>query len=299
MGPKRNHHILPRLYLKGFVEKKDEPFIWEYRKGMGFNPGAQTKSNPRHKHIGVPCAVKDYYAYPHEGGGVDYDSYEDILETLEKPANPIFEKIRSQKPITAAEKETFASYMGQMLRRVPSYRADLKKRLPEVAKAMEPSQEFFQTLNWPDNEETRKRYKEIAEREANKEGAEVRTHLKCVANTEQSLLPAHFMQMKWRFFTAPRENGFLTGDNPIFYFKKLGLRNPASEVSFPISTEVALVASWAENHKEGFFKAPSQVVKELNRRTASFASELVYFWRSESWVMSLLDKVEHRFNSIH
>jgi hypothetical protein len=105
--------------------------------------------------------------------------------------------------------------------------------------------------------------------------------------------------MKWRFFTAPSGHGFLTGDNPVFYFKSLGLGHAASEVSFPISTEVALVASWVENHREGFFEAPSQVVKELNRRTASFASELVYFWRPESWVVSLLDKTEHRFNSIH
>jgi hypothetical protein len=46
MEKKHNHHILPKFYLKGFVEIKDKPFIWEYRKGMQFSPGMHDKYNP-------------------------------------------------------------------------------------------------------------------------------------------------------------------------------------------------------------------------------------------------------------
>lgn len=30
-NPKREHHVLPELYLKGFIIKGDEPFIWAFR----------------------------------------------------------------------------------------------------------------------------------------------------------------------------------------------------------------------------------------------------------------------------
>ena len=299
METKHTHHVLPRLYLKGFVEEPGKPFIWEYRKGQGFNPGWKSRNNPQRRSISVAGASEDYYAYPDVQGGVDYDSYENILMRLEQPANSIFEKIRAQKFVTDPEREVFAAYMAQMHRRVQNYRDDVEVMLPEIAASLKPSREVLKILKWADTQEATDAYRAIALREADKEGAAIRTHLVCAANSPQSELPSYLVRMKWRFFVAPAGQGFLTGDNPIFYFKRLGIKHCAAEVYFPISTEIALVASWTENHKEGFFPAPSQVVKEINRRTASFATESLFFCRSEDWVQRLLNKTERRFNSIH
>jgi hypothetical protein len=299
METKHNHHVLPRLYLKGFVEVKRHPFIWEYTKGREFDPGSKSRNNPQRRSIGVAGAFEDYYAYPDEQGGVDCDTYENILMRLEQPANPVFAKIRGNQFITPTEREVFAAYITQMHRRVPEYRDGVSKMLPEIAASLKPSREVLELLNWPDTPDATEAYRQIAFRQASEEGAAVRTHLICAANSEQSILPSFLTRMKWRFFVAPAGTGFLTGDNPVFYFKGIGVKHSDSEISFPISTEVALVASWQENHKEGFFPAPSQVVKEINRRTASFASERLYYCRAESWIPLLLQKTERRFNSIH
>ena len=264
METKHTHHILPRLYLKGFVEEPGKPFIWEYRKGQGFSPGWKSRSNPQRRSIRVAGAAGDYYAYPDGQGGVDYDGFENILMRLEQPANPIFEKIRARQFITDSEREVFADYMAQMHRRVQDYRDGVEAMLPGIAASLKPSREVLEILKWADTQEATDAYRAIALREAAKEGAAIRTHLVCAANSPQSELPSYLIRMKWRFFVAPTSQGFLTGDNPVFYFKGLGIKHRAAEVSFPISTEIALVTSWAENHKEGFFPAPSQVVKEIN-----------------------------------
>jgi hypothetical protein len=46
-NPKRDHHVLPEFYLKGFVIKKGEPFIWIYKRGELYNPGqGKITNNP-------------------------------------------------------------------------------------------------------------------------------------------------------------------------------------------------------------------------------------------------------------
>jgi hypothetical protein len=292
MNVKRHHHTLPRLYLKGFVETKSQAFIWEYTKGKPFNPG----HNPRRKSIGRPCATKDYYAYRHDTGDVDFDVIENLLEDFEKPANSVFEKIRSLQWITEEEKATFSFYVIQMHRRVPRYREELAGLLPEAAASLEP--EVRRRFCLPDSKETTEFFNGIFERIKTPK-YETRVHLDVLGNTRSSLLIDVLRAMKWRFFVAPPNHKFLTADDPVFYFQSLGLLRPNSEVSFPISTEVALVASNAEIVREGFFPAPSQVVKELNRRTASRAAHRAYFWQPEQWIVSLLEKKAHEFNSIH
>lgn len=108
--PKREHHILPKLYLKGFVIKEGEPFIWVYKHGEPYNPGqGRITNNPYRASIGK-LSVRDYYAYPEEEGKKDFETYENILESLEKPANLVFEKIRKYKAITFGEKHAFSLY---------------------------------------------------------------------------------------------------------------------------------------------------------------------------------------------
>jgi len=57
---------------------------------------------------------RDAYAFSRLDGTDDFDSVEKQLEILEKPANPIFAKIRNRQPISLHEKATFATYVGYM-----------------------------------------------------------------------------------------------------------------------------------------------------------------------------------------
>src|ERR1051326_332073 len=117
--PKRDHHVLPELYLKGFVIKEDEPFIWVYKRGEAYSPGrGKITNNPYINSIRRTAVERDFYAYPSEGGRKDFETFENRLEELEKPANPIFAKLRSHQTITSQEKRQFSTYVVQMHRRV-------------------------------------------------------------------------------------------------------------------------------------------------------------------------------------
>ena len=132
VNPKRNHHILPRLYLKGFVEEDGKPFIWQFKKGQPFNPGKARLSNPRWMSIGTPAATRDYYAYPHAINDADFEKVENLLMSFEQRSDLILAKIRGLQSITVDEKRLFAFYINQMNRRVPNFRKAQEKNLPKV-----------------------------------------------------------------------------------------------------------------------------------------------------------------------
>ena len=78
----------------------------------------------------------------------------------------------------------------------------------------------------------------------------------------------------------------------------MGIGNPESEVTFPISSHIALWATWRFDLKEGYFPTNSQVVKELNRRTCSTATRFVFHSHMEDWVLPLLIKDRLQLNML-
>lgn len=297
-NPKRNHHILPELYLKGFVINPGEPFIWVYKKGAEYKPGrGKLTNNPFKDSIGRQT-VRDFYAYPIGQGSRDFETYENLLEKLEKPADRIFKKLRSFNPITANDKQTFCLYLAQMLKRVPAYREKLGSIAAKIAADYELPDEAIRRFNWPDTEGTRKKAKSIAWRISQQKEFPTQTHLKTLYSITSSPIIDVLAQMSWRYFTAPYDHLFLTGDNPVFFTKRIGLNKLDSEVSFPISRSVCLVAS-NRRYAETFTEASTQIVKELNRRTASSASSYLYSPQCEEWIVSLLNKEQHILHKIY
>jgi uncharacterized protein DUF4238 len=287
--PKRNHHIVPELYLKGFVIKNDEPFIWVYKRGEPYNPGnGKITNNPYKDSIRNAGAEKDFYADPKEGSVKDFETFENILESLEKPANPIFQKLRARQMISNEEKCLFSHYIILMHRRVRSGREKVKNQLSKHP--YEPSKALFQKTNLPDTPETRAELKKVSDNLAQKEGFEIQAHNRITAAVPDSFLIEVLQKMTWSFYVAPMPHTFVTSDNPVFISEKFGLGKNISELSFPISADIALIASWNRFLKEEFSEAKPQLLKELNRRTINAASQHVYFSKNPEWVKSILDK---------
>lgn len=297
--PKRNHHILPEFYLKGFVIKANEPFIWVYKRDEEYNPGqGKITNNPYKESIGE-ISEKDFYAEPKKDKREDYEFFENELEQLEKPCNQIFEKLRSRQMINAEEKRKFSIYIEMMRRRVRAGREMIAKSLPKYSAEYEPSKKLFQRLNWEDMPETRDYLKQISKRMVQEDGFDIRMHNRTSVAAPDSLLIEVLEKMTWSFYVAPEEHAFFTGDNPVFISEQFGLRKNISEMSFPISTSVALVTSWNRLLKEQFVEAKPQVVKELNRRTASKASQQLYFAKNPDWVVKVLNKKPYEYHPIY
>src|ERR1700733_669295 len=189
-NPKRDHHTIPQLYLKGFVIKQGEPFIWIYKRGESYNPGNfKIRYNPCRTSIKSASVIKDYYANPKPEGvmnSADYEMFENKLALLEEQAIPIFAKLRNQKPITREDKEHFSVYIVQMFRRVPAGRAMVER----ASKSMdhEPSKKLLEKLQLPDTPEARQFVKAMKTQQAQKDGFGKEAHLHIATEPEPSRL---------------------------------------------------------------------------------------------------------------
>jgi len=155
-------------------------------------------------------------------------------------------------------------------------------------------------LNWPDTPETRAYIKQYVECKAQEEEYYVQQHNRITADSPHSIIIEKLQKMTWTFYVASGSDLFLTGDNPVYIPDSCGLAGDKkkSELSFPISTDVALVASWNRTQKEGVVKATPQVVKDINRRTVSKASQYIYFSKNTRWVVNLLSKNRYVYRPI-
>jgi hypothetical protein len=90
--------------------------------------------------------------------------------------------------------------------------------------------------------------------------------------------------MSWAFIHATSDFKFVASDNPLYYINPKykpsfygddGLLNKNIEVTFPLSSEIALLASW-KNDMKGYFKINNGAVKTINHRTIMATSKYVF-----------------------
>jgi hypothetical protein len=310
---KHNHHKVPRYYLKGFVERADCPFLWVYRKGLLYKPGrARYKYNPYRDSIRFVGSEIDYYASMSHDGVVDYETYENVLEKLEKPADPVIKKIRDRQMLTRDEKVVLASYIVLMLKRVERRRQKANSMWSSFLEEFESSSDLIRAVavlerdTPPDDTRTQERLRKVRA-EINRVMDDYKANPSTIPSkilhesmvAPGSILVPAISQMNWQFLIAPEGSQFLTSDNPVFFFEGIGLNKPQSELTFPISSDVALAAFGSGGFKEGFVATTTHAVSEINRRTAHSATEEVYHLRASKWVADLFNKRTHQLNSLN
>lgn len=90
---------------------------------------------------------------------------------------------------------------------------------------------------------------------------------------------------------ATGEDRFITSDNPAFFFEGLGLGNPDSELTFPLSPGVALLADWqGAPFSVSVFIAKTSLVREGNRRVVSGAERFIYSHAPQPWLPRVASK---------
>ncbi len=269
-------HYLPQYYLKGFSEN-DGKRIWVYDKEENRNYPTQVKSTAN------------------ETGFYRPDVEEYLANTIENPANLVLDKIRSRGRITKEDKEILSNYMVAMLKRVPQSRELLKTRAPIVADQV--FQELSEILSTAASD--RKIGGEFIERRR----VEVRETLDSFADNPSKEIwlgnippettprvTSAFRTMTWTFLTFDEKPAFLTCDDPVFFFRGLGIGKPEAEVVFPISSNVMLWLTWRTDLSEDYFVTSSQIVKEMNRRIASNALRYLYHPIDEHWILPFARK---------
>ena len=296
-NPKRRHHVLPQLYLKGFMIPSDEPHLWVYKSGQPFHPGyGRTTDNPFKQSVRLAGAERDFYADPLPGGSKDFDTFENILESLEKPADPIFRKLRASERIDEKEKLVFAQYIILTMRRVWSSREEMTRRVTQPG-SYRPTDHLFRKLNVARTPKAEADIMEAWQRIVKTPGVAVQFHNRLAAASPDSFLVVALQKMRWIFYVAPAGYCFVTSDNPAWH-PKIGLGKSIAELSFPISASIALVATWSKCANEGFTNATAQIVREVNRRTIHSTEKNVFASRAEEWIINIFNRQAYDYKPI-
>jgi len=278
------HHYLPQYYLKGFTETVDNK-LWAYEKGSGVKFNTQIKSLAN---------LTDFYSE-------ETEQY--LANDIEGPANEVLDKIRSRHLINDDDKKTFAEYMAVMWKRVPRAKEDLKKMAPRLADgiAEKLSADLSNIIdNMPEKTEfIEKRKKEIDDILAVYAVDPPKDiWLENIPPERTPRIVEVMKAMTWTFWEFDQRPVFLTCDNPVFYFTWMGVGRKDSEISFPISSNVVLWATWRADLPRNFIKATTQIVKEMNRRTVHNASRYVFHSRDEHWIVPFIKKTNWKLNRI-
>lgn len=270
------HHYVPQYYLKGFSESDDD-LLWVYEKGIG------CRFNAKIKNIGN---ITKFYS-------PKVEQY--LANTIEEPANKILEKIRKRHKISEDDKKIFAEYVAVMWKRVPRGKERLKKIAPKVSQKL--SKELNRDLDIIASQgltktslikKSRVKIKEILDKYAKNPPKEI--WLNNILFKRNPRIIAAVRAMNWTFLTFDEKPVFLTCDNPVFYFTDIGIGNPESEITFPISSKITLWATWRNDLPQDYIQTTKQVVKEINRRTAHNASRYIFHGRDEHWIESFIKK---------
>jgi hypothetical protein len=277
-------HYLPQYYLKGFCAASGRS-ICVYDKKQIRKFQTQVKS------IANVCEF-----YPPE-----LEEY--LAEEIEGPANQVLEKIRNRKHLTSVERVVLSRYIAVLWKRVPEGKVRLKNRVPaiaaDLAKSLHRELDEAVAKNPTKGELASRRKGEIDEilRKFSVEPPSNIWH-KVIPAESTPIMVSAIATMTWVFFTFDEDAVFLTSDNPVFFFAGLGIGNPDSELSFPISSHVTLWATREPAVPEGYFPTTKPIVREMNRRIASITTRYAFHSKDEHWILPFLSKKSWDLNRI-
>ncbi len=251
------HHYIPQAYLNGFCDPNKPGVLWLY-----------DKQRDRFSEATVKKVAQERQFYSPE---VEVE----LNELVERPANRAFDKLRAGLPIVAEDRERIAVYIATMLKRVPGHRQKTLRMAPQILE---------DTVSKLRNQiETAGQMRDIDPSIVARRLAE----LDATADQFQKRLPDDIIDqirtpwptevmvelvigMTWRFVSTEGPSYFLTSDNPAFFFEAYGLGNPESELTFTLTSNLALLGSRQTGGEGRVLKAKPLLVKEINRTSCQY-----------------------------
>lgn len=276
------HHYVPRFYLRGFEADKR---IWAYDQQEKNKFCTQVKT--------VANETKLY--------SEELESH--LANNVEAPAESAITAIRSKQPLNNKQRVALARYIITLWKRVPAGRHRLLQRLPTVADEVHADLNAKIDAAAKSNPDLQLHAAALKNRVAEAVALQKENpsptiwHHTIQSETEADPVKA-LLSMNW-VFLYHEDLQFLTSDNPVFIFDSIGIGQPLSETSIPISNSIALWATRTPIKNGSFLRASTHAVREINRRTAYNASRYVFAQRDESWILPFVIKKNGRLTRLH
>jgi hypothetical protein len=265
----QHNHYTPKKYLLRFADSDGR--VWLH----------DSKSNTRSRQAGVRVI------------GNEFGLYSDEVETnlnlqAEIPSHPVFDKIIDGIPLSAEDRAALAKYIIVLWKRVPVAKERSLSRMPVLMDKVH--EELMAEIDAMVIDDPAFQEKAVSTR------MEVTAYINTLkADPPASLWYDGFgldeitmseealLSMNWVFLRGGN-NQFLTSDNPVFFFPDEGLGRPQSELTFPISSSIALWATRLPRTQGSYMDASLSVVRQINARTAAHSKRFVFSKTNDSWI---------------
>lgn len=273
-------HYLPQRYLRQFAAVDHPDKIWMYDK---------SKRDSKLLPIKIVAQKSGFYFEEDESA---------LNEKVEGPAVQPLDKLICGNDIDREERLRVTLYLHMLLLRVPKAREKrrdiLKRELPDLLKDWENerlndplfSNQYYNLIQSVLDPWRKDDFSELPRQD-------IRELLMGLPVSQDVL--DRLYAMTWRLLKSEDNNSFITGDNPIFFPKWLGLKNFDVELSVPLSSSVALHLSYQGKAETTLFiPAEPRHVNEINRRTARGAGRFLFCHRNEEWITKMMRVAQPR-----
>ena len=281
---KRENHILPVYYLKGFCEP-GASFVWVFRRGQSYRPGViKDCDNPYQSLPRKTAKERDRNTVTNPDGTRDFNTFENAFQRIETKADKPLAKVRAHEMVTQEDKEKLARYIGLMLKRVDK-RKEIFDSLLDKHLVSLPEDRIAHELTYQGSFRSAYDMFNIVEYLRSQE---CRKYLFVRSAAEPfKIVHQAIMEMRWHFVMAPSDKYFVTSDNPVIYDTYFGLRR--SPLFFPIDQRTALIATWYGENDLAYIEGSSEQVLKINSIILAMAKKDVYAHTSDQWIHQALE----------
>jgi len=273
MSKPKSQHIIPQCYLKQFVDPHtppdQEPYVWIFERG--------SKKGKKRAPKNI-LTETDFYTLKIKSGEKDY-TVEKNLSQLESEYSSVFEKrIKNKIPLDDYNHIVLCAFVAAMLQRTLKQKENIEGFLDQLITMAEEAEKAHGAEP-----------KTSLELKEEKQDAHKLSIVQMIPDITKILF-----QMNLAFFFTNRRGSFITSDAPCFLFNSRlqwqrfygpGLGQKYVEVRMPLSPEISIVFSWANNLR-GYLEIDTDWIHEYNRMVFGYSHE--YFIANSP-------KIKHRW----
>jgi hypothetical protein len=275
--------------------------LWRYEK-RGRDPVLLSVNNA--------AVERFFYAFPLPDGSLDTVSIEALLDDIETHAAPVLRKMPAATQLTPTERAHLCSFVGFMAARVTAFRADMQNLYGRWAEleleklARNPARfeaeidRWEQEMGHPIPVPRERLRKWMIEEKQYVQLSSYSTMLPAIRFAESLSRALGIMSLS--VLEAPDGCEFVTSDNPVCReipgrqgsdVTNPGLRHESVEVTCPLTSRSALLATWLQGAPRRIRVRPT-AVREVNRRTVMNAHRYVFAARKSAGLAGLVRKYE-------
>ena len=253
---KKRHHFVPQFYLRQFATLEPAEEIWTYDMEAGVSRGTTVQNTAFEKHL-YSVTLED---------GTRLDDLEDVIANIESKAAPVLEKLTTGQKVGDQERADFASFMAIMYVRTDVFRHQYAQIMTGGLQLQMYGTAFHDRAfkNFIKKYQRDKGPLSAEEIETMRNGmlnpqdftVSVDKAWTLQALTFHNRLAPIFYAMHWSLLKAKEPRYFITSDNPVIFEVPRrhsdplyggGLVHKKVELTFPLSSDTCLLATWQEN----------------------------------------------------